>query len=189
VTGSQSQQLYATVSQHVESVHQSARSCPAGGGGAWDDVLRHYQLGGVGDSERRATVQAMGIESGAVPAEVRMVFEALARWASYELGRLGGDPQLDVTLKALPQREVARYLAQLPHRPAAPAPAQVPQPAPAAGAPALASIFQNATEAAQQTSWANAQPHDAVLTCPHCGGPQEEIGNFLCGYCQRPLGG
>lgn len=148
-------------------------------------MLAHYRLSGVGPAEREATVRGMGIERGAVPAEVQMVLEALALWGRHHLAQLEPDAAAETELQVMPQREVARYVAQLPHRvPTTPPPAPL-----AASPPGLASIFENASETSRHASWAQASEQEAVLSCPHCGGPQQQIRNFLCSYCHRPLGG
>jgi len=187
MTGDPKSQLLAAVSDHVAAVHRTALASPPGGGPAWDALLAHYQLAGVGLAEREATVRGMGIQQGAVVAEVFMVLSALARWGRHQIGLLGGDPTLDAELAAMPQRETARYEVQLPRvAPAAPSAPAAPQ---AAGPPGLAAIFQNAASTSQRASWAQPREYEAVLSCPHCGAPQQEIRKFVCSYCHRPLGG
>lgn len=186
LSGEAQRQLLVTVSEHVEAIHRTASAAPPGGGPAWDALLSHYQLAGVGSAEREATVRGMGIARGAVVAEVHMVLEALARWGRHQLGLLGGDPQADAELAAMPHRETARYQAQLPRVP--PPPPAAPRAAPA-GPPGLAAIFQNASSTSKQASWAQPEHQEAVLSCPHCGAPQQEVRQFVCSYCHRPLGG
>jgi hypothetical protein len=182
----------ASIAQHLRAIHDTAAGSPPGGGPAWDQLLSHYGVAGVGPDERAAVARAMGLERGATPGEVRMVLDGLVRWAEGELGRMAQAPALASdprvawwkgNLTTLAQTESDRYeraIGYVPPLPLAPAPP----------APALASIFANAQATAKQVPWAGMKYEQAaVLTCVHCGGPQERPQDFMCRYCRRPIAG
>jgi hypothetical protein len=179
--------LDAALTQHLTAIHQTATSVPAGGGPAWDALLRHYGIAPLGDHERRFIVQHMRLARGAVPAEVRVVFTGLHAWAQRELDSARGDPAaagFAARLATLVDQETAKYEASLGLAPLPP----LPPPTPAA--PSLASIFSNAQTTSKEVPWAG-QTFKQVgsLTCIHCGGPQEQPLDFMCRYCRRPIAG
>lgn len=182
--------LEAAIAEHLRFVHERAGGSPAGGGPAWDALLAHYGVAGVGPGERAAVVRGLGLSRGATPGEVRLVFVALARWAEGELGRTGAgaDPRsggLAQRLRTLADTETARYeqAVGLPP-PAPPPPAQAPK------APSVASIFGNAAQTAQEVPWAGREYESAAtLTCNSCGAPQQRAGSFICLFCRRPIAG
>ncbi len=185
----------ALLGQHLRAVYETAAASPPGGGPAWDALLAHYGVHGVGPQERAMVVQAMGLVRGPTPGEVRIVFDAVGRWAQAELGRLAADPAVSAQPRAAWLAQQLTTLAQVQTEqyersvvPRAPPIAAPPVVAPAA--PALASIFANAQQTSKQVPWANATYDQvATLTCMHCGGPQEKPQDFMCRYCRRPIAG
>jgi len=191
------EELEAQVATHVRAICGTAASVPAGGGPAWDQLLAHYQLRGFGPDERTSVARALGMTRGATPGEVNVALESLARWAQGEVNRLATDPALAAhprlralaqDLPAMPARETEVYersvgLVRAPMPPPAAAPGAAPM-------PALGNIFANAQSTSKEVPWANMQyKQTAVLTCVHCGGPQEVAQDFLCRFCRRPIAG
>lgn len=189
--------LEAQVATHVRAICGTAASMPPGGGPAWDQMLAHYQLRGFGPEERASVARALGMTRGATPGEVHVALEALGRWAQAEAGRLAQDPSLAghprlrtlaQDLAAMPARETEVYersvgLVRAPMPPPAARPGAAPM-------PALGNIFANAQSTSKEVPWANMQyKQTAVLTCVHCGGPQEVAQDFLCRFCRRPIAG
>jgi hypothetical protein len=182
----------SAIAQHLRAIHETAASSPPGGGPAWDQLLAHYGVASVGQEERAAVAHAMGLTRGATPGEVRLLLDGLARWADAELARLASNPALandprlawwKNNLSTLAQTESEKYERAIGYVPP-------PALAPAPPAPALASIFANAQATAKQVPWAGMKVEQAaVLTCVHCGGPQERPQDFMCRYCRRPIAG
>jgi hypothetical protein len=181
----------AAMAQHLRAIHETAAASPPGGGPAWDQLLAYYGVQGVGAEERGAVAQAMGLGRGATPGEVRIVLDGLVRWAEGELARMTQDSDLanhprlawwKSSLPTLAQAESERYEHAIGYvARAAPAPPP---------APALASIFANAQKTSKEVPWAGMKYEQAaVLTCVHCGGPQERPQDFMCRYCRRPIAG
>ncbi len=187
--------LGASIEQHVLYIHQTAASSPAGGGPAWDALLRHYGVLAFGPEERSTSVRCMRLTRGALPSEVRAALEGLRSWATRELERLRADPsfaangapaQLQQRLVSLVDLETQRYENAIG---VAPSQARA-APAPGPAAPSLASIFANAQQTSKEVPWANVKYEQVgALTCVHCGGPQERPLDFMCKYCRRPIAG
>lgn len=189
--------LEAQIATHVRAICGTAASVPAGGGPAWDQMLAYYRLRAFSPDERVSVARALGMTRGATPGEVHVVLEALARWAHAEASRLAQDPglaghprlrTLAQDLAAMPARETEVY-----ERSVGLVRAPMPPPAAPAGPapmPALGNIFANAQATSKEVPWANMQyKQTAVLTCVHCGGPQEVAQDFLCRFCRRPIAG
>lgn len=139
--------------------------------------MRHYGIAPLADHERKFIATHMRLQRGACPAEVRLVFVGLHKWALTQ----GGDPQ---RLSTLVDQETQKYelsigLAPLP-----------PLPPPTPAAPSLASIFKNAEQTSKEVPWAGQTfKQVGALECIHCGGPQEKPLDFMCRYCRRPIAG
>jgi hypothetical protein len=187
----------AALNQHLQYVQQTAAASPAGGGPAWDGVLRHYGAAGFDAQERATTVQYMRLSRGALPGEVRVVLEALRSWAFREIDRLRQDPALDASeamrqvryqVANMVDNETTNYERMIG---VAPPPAALPTAAaPGPAAPSLGSIFANAQQTSKEVPWANMKYKQVVnLTCGHCGGAQEQPTDFMCKYCRRPIAG
>ena len=171
--------LVVALQQHVETIQRSATGSAAGGGPAWDGLLRHYGIAPLAHEERQMIVHHMRLARGAAPAEVRMAFVGLAQWAEDEAKRTGVFPD---TLPGLVDREMAIYERSIGVAP--PAPVQAP------GMPGLGSIFANAQSTSKEVPWAGLQYKQVgSLNCVHCGGPQEQPADFMCRYCRRPIAG
>ena len=108
----------ALLGQHLKAIHDTATASPPGGGPAWDALLEHYGVQGVGAQERAMVAQAMRLGRGATPGEVRMVLQAVVNWAQAELSRLAAEPSaarsprlpwLNQQLSSLVQVEMQRY--------------------------------------------------------------------------------
>jgi hypothetical protein len=148
--------------------------------------MRHYGLAPFPSEERGASVQNLRMTRGAIPSEVRAVFEGLKGWALGQLSGAMGDPsQLHARVQGLVDYETRRYedaVGIAPPPPAAPAAAPV--------GPSLASIFANAQQTSKEVPWANMKYKQVgSLTCVYCGGPQEQPLDFMCKYCRRPIAG
>lgn len=188
--------LEAQVATHVRAICATAASVPAGGGAAWDQMLGHYRLQGFGPDERASVACALGMTRGATPGEVHVVLDALGRWAQCEAGRLSQDPALvghprlrtlTQDLAGMPARETELYERSVGLVKPMPPPAA---PVGVAPMPALGNIFANAQTTSKEVPWANMKyKQTAVLTCVHCGGPQEVAQDFLCRFCRRPIAG
>jgi hypothetical protein len=188
--------LDAAISQHVHAIQSTAAASPAGGGPAWDGLLRHYGVPALDARERETIARQMRLSRGATPAEVRRALEALVAWAQRELDRLALEPAAAASpamarvrsrLGALLDAETAAYERSIGLAPPPPAFAAPPA---APAAPSLASIFANAQQTSKEVPWANAKYKQvATLTCVHCGGPQEQPQDFMCRYCRRPIAG
>ncbi len=175
--------LRAQVQGHLQFIVATAKAAPAGGGADWDALLARYGLAPMTPTERHQSVAALGMTRGAVPSEVLVALRALAAWARAQPSGVAMSAELD----ALPEGELARYEAAV--VPPRPAPAAAPAPA-APAAPGLASIFANAESTSKEVPWANMKYERAgVLTCVHCGGPQEAPMDFMCRFCRRPMAG
>jgi hypothetical protein len=187
--------LAAALAGHVSAIRQAAAASPAGGGTAWDELLRHYGIVATDPAERALAVRQLGLVRGATPGEVRMAMLGASRWARAELDRLARDPSIAADpelprlaehITGLADAETRAYDAWLgippPRRPA-------PPPEAPAG-PSVASIFKNAQDTSKEVPWAGMQYKSVTtLTCVHCGGPQEEPSDFMCRYCRRPIAG
>lgn len=157
----------AAIAQHLQAIHQTAASSPAGGGPAWDALLRHYGVAGVSPQERAAVVSGLNLVRGATPGEVRIVIEALVRWANPQLARPLPPTMVDDEVK---KYENAIGLVE------------------PGAAPAVSSIFGNALDTSKEVPWANQKFKDvATLSCVHCGAPQQRAGAFICHFCRRPI--
>jgi hypothetical protein len=131
-------------------------------------------VAGVSPEERAAVVSGLSLYRGATPGEVRIVLEALARWANGELARSGRGP--------LPPNMVDEEMARYERSIALVEPGALPP------APAVASIFGNALDTSKEVPWAGQKFKDvATLTCVHCGAPQQKAGAFICHFCRRPI--
>lgn len=194
--------LDAALAQHLSAIQHAAISSQAGGGGAWDTLLRHYGHSAFEPQERAMIVSCMHLSRGAVPAELRIVLIGLQGWAQRELDRLratgaaNGSPNVDALqhrIAMLVDGEMSAYeraLGIAPSAPAAPAPMAAPAAPAAPAGPSLASIFANAHQTAKEVPWAGQTYKSVVnLNCVHCGGPQEQPQDFMCKYCRRPIAG
>src|SRR5580658_2507959 len=86
--------LAAALAGHVSAIRQAAAASPAGGGTAWDELLRHYGIVATDPAERALAVRQLGLVRGATPGEVRMAMLGASRWARAELDRLARDPSI-----------------------------------------------------------------------------------------------
>ena len=186
--------LEAQIAAHVRSVVETARASELGGGPNWDNYLARFGLRPFPPHERAAVVRALSMTRGATPSEVRALLGSLAAWAEGELARLSRDPSsashprlewIRRSLASLAETETAAYersIGIVPPPPAGPAPAPPP------GMPGLGAIFANAQSTSKEVPWANQKyKQSSVLTCVHCGGPQEVALDFLCRFCRRPI--
>jgi hypothetical protein len=192
--------LEAQVASHTRAILDAAASSELGGGPNWDRYLAHYGLSPFPGDERAAVVRALHMTRGATPGEVRMLLGALATWIQKEVTRLSRDPScaghprltmIHAGATSLADRETANYeravgIGAPPPAPAAPAGPPPPPP----GMPGLGAIFANAQTTSKEVPWANMKyQQSSVLTCVHCGGPQEAALDFLCRFCRRPIAG
>src|SRR5207247_1495550 len=106
--------LDALLTQEVADIHRVASSVAAGGGPAWDALLRQHTVTPLDAAVRARIVAHMRLPHGAVPAEVSVLLQGLQRWAQAELERLLADPagvtrdsveRLQERIAALAQRE------------------------------------------------------------------------------------
>ncbi len=190
--------LEAQIATHTRAILDAAMNAELGGGPSWDRWLQHYGVSPFPAGERAAVVQALKMTRGATPGEVRLLLGSLSTWAQNEVARLSRDPQcaghprlaqLHQAAAGLPDRETAAYERMVgiqPPPPPAPEPAGPPAPPP--GMPGLGAIFANAQSTSKEVPWANMKyKQSSVLTCVHCGGPQEAALDFICRFCRRPI--
>jgi hypothetical protein len=127
-------------------------------------------------------VSAQALAARASPEQLGQALEPLVAWARAQLPALAGHPEMNMLryhVDHLIEEEMARYRAAL---------APPPAPAPAPAAAGLGSIFANAEQTSKEVPWAGRKyAESAVLTCPHCGGPQEAALDFICRYCKKPM--
>lgn len=191
--------LEAQIATHTRAILDAAASSELGGGPNWDRYLVHYGLTPFPADERAAVVRALRMNRGATPGEVRILLGSLAKWIQGEVARLSRDPScashprltmIHSASTTLADRETAAYERAI-GIVAAPAPAQpVGPPPPPPGMPGLGAIFANAQSTSKEVPWANMKyQQSSVLTCVHCGGPQEAALDFLCRFCRRPIAG
>ncbi|CAN5374623.1 hypothetical protein BH09MYX1_BH09MYX1_03680 [soil metagenome] len=195
--------LEAQIATHTRAVFDAAAGSELGGGPAWDRYLAHYGQRPFAHDERAAVVRALNMTRGATPGEVRLIFASLSTWVQNEVARLSRDPAsaghprlqaIHAAAASLADRDTAAYERAIGIVPPPPQPAGPLQPAgppaPPPGMPGLGSIFANAQSTSKEVPWANMKyKQSSVLTCVHCGGPQDVALDFLCRFCRRPMAG
>ena len=179
----------ATLRNQIAFVLHTASGCPPGGGPAWDEVLGHFGIQGVGPDRRGPLAASRGLMRGAFPEELEQVMLALSHMAWNTLqgmhawGLTHDRPELQAKWQALAQRvqvlaaeQRGAYEAEL-------------KPKPAVGA-GVAAIFANARATAQINPWGHLSYSDRLtLTCPGCGAPQQAALVFDCRFCGNSLFG
>jgi len=165
------------ITRHVATVVSTASSVAAGGEPTWDELLVQYGVAALDRGERAMIVARMHVARGAVPAEVRLVLQSIARWAQGELDRmLPSDHDVERVRRRIVElvdRETASYERTIG----------------LGSAPTLGSIFANAQKTSKEGPHAKTHREVVTLTCVNCGGPQEQPLDFICRYCRRPIAG
>lgn len=123
-------------------------------------------------SRARAIVD-QAIARREAPESVARALESIAAWARACLAAMGTEPAAiayERRLDAIVASETGRFRAALG--------------APVVAAPPLASIFANAALKTPQPR--SPGPGAVVVTCAHCGAPQESELARTCPYCGKP---
>jgi len=170
--------LESEIARHSATLLACASQCPPGGNRTWDQLLGYYRVQPLSPADRVSEVVGRRMTRGAVPTELRLALESLARWVQGELASLG--PQLASDQRfGFVQQQVTHLAVQADQYESSVSPDLL---------PSVGSIFANAAATAGKAPWSAVKvPASSVFVCGTCGAPQQTQLQFTCKYCAHPM--